>query len=269
MMTKNHWGDALPDTIDLPVAAPDARPDYGRIDFEKLPNTRDLGGMVGAGGRRIKQGILLRSGTLGFASDRDIARLRDEYRVRLVTDFRNLTELSELPDPMDRLPEAQFQHAVIIDDRVLGVTQESGGVDYSLDAIAQGDPIEFMKFLYPQMLLNSAGIEGYRAFVRAVLDLEDGAALWHCYVGRDRCGMGSILIETMLGVDREDMLNDYLATNLYAPTELTCDSGAARVYFEAVEEALAERGGFMGYITGTLGITGDEIHAFRERCLEP
>ena len=46
MMTKNHWGDALPDTIDLPVAAPDARPDYGRIDFEKLPNTRDLGGMV-------------------------------------------------------------------------------------------------------------------------------------------------------------------------------------------------------------------------------
>lgn len=48
-----------------------------------------------------------------------------------MTDFRNLTELSELPDPMDRLPEAQFQHAVIFDDRVLGVTQESGGVDYS------------------------------------------------------------------------------------------------------------------------------------------
>lgn len=268
-MTKNYWGEALPDTIDLPAAAPAARPDYGRIDFEKLPNTRDLGGMVGADGRRVKQGILLRSGTLGFASDADVARLRDEYRVRLVTDFRNLTELSELPDPMDRLPEARFQHAVIFDDRVLGVTQEAGGVDYSLDAIAQGDPIEFMKFLYPQMLLNSAGIEGYRSFVRAVLDLEDGTALWHCYVGRDRCGMGSILIETMLGVSREDMLNDYLATNLYAPTELTCDSGAARVYFEAVEEALAERGGFMGYITGTLGITEDEIRSFRERCLEP
>lgn len=269
-MAHNYWGDKLPERVDLPSPSSDARPGYGRIDFERLPNTRDLGGMLGADGRRVKRGHLLRSGTLGFGTDADIARLRDEFDLRLVVDFRNLIELSEFPDPMDRIPAARYLHAEIFSDHQVGVTQEHEKTEfeYRLEAMAQGDPTEFMTLLYPHMLIDETGIEGYRSFARAVLDLEDGAALWHCYVGRDRCGMGSALVETMLGVSRDDILDDYLATNLYAPIELTLDSPASRCYFEAVERALEPLGGFMGYITGTLGIAEDGIAAFRERHLE-
>ena len=112
-MAQNYWGDELPSRVDLPPAADPARPRYGRIDFDKLPNTRDLGGMVGAGGRRVKHGLLLRSGTLGFGFPADIDRLRDDYDLRLVVDFRNLIELSELPDPMDLIPAARYLHAEI------------------------------------------------------------------------------------------------------------------------------------------------------------
>lgn len=269
-MPRNYWGDELPSTVDLPPSAPSERPGYGRIDFETLPNTRDLGGMVGAGGRSVRHGVLLRSGALGFGSANDIERLRDEYDLRLVVDFRNLIELSELPDPMDRIPKARFLHAEIFSDRQVGVTQEHEKTEfeYRLEALAQGDPVEFMTLLYPHMLIDEVGIAGYRSFIRSILDVEEGAALWHCYVGRDRCGMGSVLIETMLGVDRDDILDDYLATNLYAPIELTLDSPASRRYFEATERALEPFGGFEGYITGTLGIGQGEISAFRERCLE-
>ena len=69
-------------------------------------------------------------------------------------------------------------------------------------------------------------------------------------------------------MSRDDILADYLATNLYAPIDLTLDSPASICYFEAIERALEPHGGFMGYLTGTLGITEDEIAAFRERCLE-
>ncbi len=269
-----------------------------------------MGGMVGAGGRRVKHGLLLRSGTLGFGSPADIDRLRDEYDLRLVVDFRNLIELSELPDPMDLIPAARYLHAEIFSDGQVGVTQEheKTAFEYKLEAMAQGDPVEFMTLLYPHMLIDETGINGYRSFVRAVLDVEEGATLWHCYVGRDRCGMGSALIETimlidetgingyrsfvravldveegatlwhcyvgrdrcgmgsalietMLGVSRDDILADYLATNLYAPIDLTLDSPASICYFEAIERALEPHGGFMGYLTGTLGITEDEIAA--------
>ena len=220
-MAQNFWGNDLPSRVDLPPAADPARPGYGRINFDKLPNTRDI-------------------------------------------------ELSELPDPMDLIPAARYLHAEIFSDSQVGVTQEhkKTAFEYKLEAMAQGDPVEFMTLLYPHMLIDETGINGYRSFVRAVLDVEEGAALWHCYVGRDRCGMGSALIETMLGVSRDDILADYLATNLYAPIDLTLDSPASICYFEAIERALEPHGGFMGYLTGTLGITEDEIAAFRERCLE-
>ena len=43
---------------------PQGRESYGRIDFEELPNTRDLGGLIGVDGRRVKPRRLLRSGAL-------------------------------------------------------------------------------------------------------------------------------------------------------------------------------------------------------------
>ena len=169
---------------------------------------------------------------------------------------------SAMSHPVSYTHLARFLHAEIFSDQQVGVTQEHTKTEfeYRLEALAEGDPIEFMTLLYPHMLIDETGIEGYRSFVRAVLDAKDGSALWHCYVGRDRCGMGSALVETMLGVSRDDILNDYLATNLYAPIELTLDSPASRCYFEAVEQALEPRGGFMGYLTSTLGLS--LIHIF-------
>lgn len=96
------------------AAMPAGRRDYGRIPFDGLPNTRDLGGLTGADGRTVRRGSLLRSGALIFGTDDDIARLRDDYRVRLVVDLRNNEELAELPDPMEQLPDAAFVHASIL-----------------------------------------------------------------------------------------------------------------------------------------------------------
>ena len=46
-----------------------------RLEFEKLLNTRDLGGMSACDGRKIKPGMLYRSGHLSGASVKDIEKL--------------------------------------------------------------------------------------------------------------------------------------------------------------------------------------------------
>ncbi|MBR2736157.1 MAG: tyrosine-protein phosphatase, partial [Firmicutes bacterium] len=45
--------------------------------FETLNNFRDLGGLTGFGGRRIKSGRLMRSAQLATASDADLEILAD------------------------------------------------------------------------------------------------------------------------------------------------------------------------------------------------
>ena len=68
-----------------------------RIPFHKLDNTRDLGGMPAADGRRICSGRLFRSGQLYDADEFDRQKL--EEMLDLVVDLRTEKERSEKPDP--------------------------------------------------------------------------------------------------------------------------------------------------------------------------
>lgn len=272
-MACTYRNEELPDWVDVPVAVEqDGREQWGLIEFEGLFNTRDLGGLRAADGRQVKRGVLLRSGALGFGSDADLARLRDEYNLQLVVDLRNDTGMSELPDPLEQLGAPRFVQASIFTERVFGITQEKAEQEMlrlKQEAGETGrESLTFMKLLYPRMLLEETGIAGYRAFFRALLACDEGAALWHCHVGRDRCGMASVLLEVALGVSMEDIENDYLATNLYAPLDITLYSPAALSSLESACAAAEEHyGSLMGYITHALGVTPAQVNVLRERYL--
>ena len=255
--------------IDYPDTSYIDRPDFGHIGFETLANTRDLGGMKGDCGRTVKSGKLLRSGTLSLGSDNDIHRICHEYDLRLIVDFRNCAERSQLPDPVESMPGANYVVAEILSKRLAGITQERNMPDFDEKVRGQGGNVgDLMTSLYPKMLTEDTGIHGYRLFLDNLLDNLDHTSLWHCHLGRDRCGMGSILVETMLGVGRDEILDDYLATNLYVPESYSVKYPASVEYFEAVEKAVEPFGGFMGYITNVLGITKKQIIAFRKAHLE-
>ena len=68
------------------------------ISFDNIVNARDLGGMVGVGGREIRPHRLLRTAHLHDASPADLRRLHDEYNLARVFDFRSLGEAEALPD---------------------------------------------------------------------------------------------------------------------------------------------------------------------------
>ena len=246
------------------------RPHFGRIDFESLPNTRDLGGLPAAGGRRVRRGLLLRSGLLCWASDADLRRLREDYRLRAIVDFRGADELSETPDPMRLLPGARLVHADVLNQVFEGITQSAEARRrFRQLRDDEDDPAGFLAEFYPHHLTSEAGIRAYALFIRTILETDDGAVLWHCHVGRDRCGMGSLLVESILGVPMAAMEDDYLATNLYTdePTTLRADANL-RFIRVAVEALGREWGGIDGYVRDALGVSDADVAALRARYLE-
>ena len=270
MQLLNHWGDVLPTGVDLPRTSCPNRRDYGHIGYDSLLNTRDLGGMKGSCGRLVKKGKLLRSGTLALGTKKDIDLLYSKYDLRAIIDFRNAKERSQLPDPIELMPNASLIEAEILSKRLAGITQERNEPDFAKRLQNQHlDIDDFMTDLYPQMLTGETGIKGYGLFLSTLFANLNHTVLWHCHLGRDRCGMGAILVETMLGVDREEIIDDYLATNLFAPASYAEKYPASLKYYYAVERAVEPYGGFMGYITNVLGITNEQISTFREAHLEP
>lgn len=250
--------------------------DNGRIAFEGLPNTRDLGGMPAADGRRIRPRALLRSGLLERGTVRDLARLRDEYDLKLDIDLRTDEECAERPDPVGEFPGMRFVHLPVFQEPAAGVSRSEGDMDRVRAQVMRGEiePAQLMISLYPHVVLDEMGIAAYRAFFEEILALDEGAVLWHCTAGKDRCGMAAVLMEAVLGVPWEVIQADYMATNRFYG--LAVNDGVpsdpfegvdARYLAAAVDALEREYGGILPYTERALGVDADARAVLRARYL--
>lgn len=193
----------------------------GHIAFEGLLNTRDLGYLSTEDGQAIAPQVLLRSGALADASTTDIKVLLETYKLKTVIDLRTDEEKEKAPSPKDKMPGVRFVDAPILGFSTTGITRENGlaGMAKKLSTLKQ-DPMQIMKDLYPGMVLDETGIKGYRCFFRTLAEdanigIGKGAVLWHCSAGKDRAGLATVLLLTVLGVAWSDIVSNYEATNLY------------------------------------------------------
>lgn len=192
----------------------------GRIVLEGLPNTRDVGGLPTDDGRYVKYALLLRSGALSHATARDLEVLLDDYQVRTVIDLRTEEERKEYPDPEDGLMGVRFAHAPVLSASTFGVTRE-GGMMQALKMLraVQNNPASIMEDVYERMMLDEQSQQGFAQFFDDVLATQEGSVLWHCTIGKDRAGLATALLLHTLGVTREAIEQDYLATGKYVESE--------------------------------------------------
>ena len=262
-----------------------------KIELENMKNTRDLGGMTGDRGRRIKKGKLIRSGHLWGASENDIKTLFD-YGVRHIVDFRTDQEVTDHPDP--QIDGVKYNHWPALSNRRLGVTLEKGAekelaetMDYFL--ATPGQARKDMIDLYRIFIEEEAGINAYKNFLTMLSKEPQGAVLWHCSFGKDRAGTATMLILETLGVSKEDIIADYLTTNdnigermdIYTEhiTSVRPHPKTAAVvrdllcadadYINNIYDIVQNKYGDMkGYITEVLGITLTQQENIRNYFLE-
>lgn len=203
-----------------------------RLCLTGAPNTRDLGGLKTTDGRVISRGRLLRSGALGQLTEQDIAMLQS-IPLRTVVDFRSEREISEKPDIS--IPGAQQIHCPIL-PQLTGVTRELGddGIPaYFRMALQIGmEANTWMAGLYLPLVESEYSQTHYRDFFGILLDHTEGALLYHCTIGKDRVGVGTMLLLSALGVDRDSIMEDYLLTTPYTEENRRAVCREAKAYID-------------------------------------
>lgn len=242
-------------------------------------NFRDLGGHVTTDGRRVRRGVLFRSGAFDRLTERDVAALRAGGVVHVI-DFRDPGEVVERPDA--RIPGA---HTDVVPANPTGV---SGGANLH-QVIAQveqgGDPAAFMDGLYRKLPFENPA---YRHLFACIQKLEAGALVFHCMVGKDRTGVAAALVLLALGVPRAAVVEDYLKTGPalarfreLALAELAVEAEpssleslkvlmASKAEFidAALDEIDTRFGDIWRFLEVEFGLTAERLAALRAKFLE-
>ena len=237
-----------------------------KLEFEGLLNVRDLGGLTGDGGRKIKYGRIIRSDNLSPATENDCQKLK-EYGLRKIVDFRTEKEIEEAPDK--KIDGTVWIKNPILKSLTTGITKEKPTACTTLEEILLNFSIDlgqrgkqWLADLYIPLVSDEFCLNGYRRFLDVLKDNKSGAVLYHCSAGKDRVGVGTMLFLSILGVCREDIIKDYLLTNeSYADIiERTKALGRARGVSQEILDTVEPLSGVdISYITSAIN-TIDNVH---------
>lgn len=213
------------------------------IHLTGVTNARELGGIPAAGGRKVRNGLLLRTGALCDGTADDLRRLEQVYHLAWVADFRTLKEAMARPDPPSH--GTSFYHLLVIDESRSDMGAATGSVashGWSADSEAMVGMARRNVFgpeAYCELLFTAWGLESYRAFFDLALK-NDGehALLFHCSAGKDRTGIGGVLLLSALGAEREAAVADYVLTNEYVAHDIARVEEYARTHYPQEAEAL-------------------------------
>ncbi|WP_422735940.1 tyrosine-protein phosphatase [Micromonospora sp. WMMD729] len=254
------------------------------------PNARDLGGLVGAGGRRVRAGQLIRTPALGRLTDEDLPVLA-KLGPACVLDLRDGTEIDVAPP--DRLAgEPRVAHLPVHDPEHPVFTYVSAVLlGHDLDAyaeLARQGTAGAMAEIYRWFVTGESARRNFGAAVRLAADPANLPLVYHCSAGKDRTGWLTVVLLTALGVDEEAIRADYLRNNALTESlravlvealrrrQPALDVDAVRPVLEVragyLDAGYAEvrrvHGSFDAYLRDGLGVTDEVVGALRANLLE-
>ncbi len=248
------------------------------IPFKGGHNFRDLGGYPTSDGRMTAWGLVYRSGSLAALSDEDHALLHS-LKLALVFDLRSTRERGVRPS---RLPEPAAFEVWFRDHK----TSAADVVDLVQKPEAHsGLAHEMMVELYRGLAYEQA-----ESFAELFRRLASGhlPMVFHCAAGKDRTGTADAILLDLLGVERSEVIADYVLTDSFF--DRLCEmalsdpvSGKLAAFDKDIwtplmqarpeyvatmlETISARHGSTEGFVREVLGLSAIQVAAIRERLL--
>lgn len=173
------------------------------LRFDGALNVRDLGGITTATGQQVRFGLVYRSDDLADLSVVDLAEL-EERSVRTVVDFRNPEEAEARPSRLPRGAEVVSTPFPPGDKTAAEVMELLVGDDLTADLAH-----EILLDSYRHVTENGGPV--LAELIRSIINRPP--VLFHCAGGKDRTGVAAAVVLSLLGVDRGQIIDDYMLTN--------------------------------------------------------
>lgn len=208
------------------------------IDIDGLSNVRDCGGWTGLDGKRIKQGLLYRgeefnkqnNGRAGSSasdyhydpskasatdpygqkiSEKGIETVVNELKIKTEVDIRGY----ETFDWESRINYSPAECGGLVGELPDGSKDPEKGVVGIIDDVDYVIcPVHTNR---DKLYYDSYGRTACKNFFSMLADKENRLPMYfHCAQGKDRTGFLATLFQALLGVSKEDILRDYLLSNL-------------------------------------------------------
>jgi protein-tyrosine phosphatase len=238
------------------------------IALEGAVNFRDLGGYGTLDGRRTRWRVLFRADGLSELSQTDFSVMRD-LGIRTVVDLRSGHEVEQSRFDVEAHP-VDFHHFPFIDE---------------LPDVEQWDRRPGLLGTQYKEMLDDAAPQIIGAL--EVLTAPDSRpAVFHCTAGKDRTGLLSALVLSLLGVPEETVVADYALSGEAMErlrAKLIVKYPDAKDTITGIDEVfsanpanmvdlfayLGERYGSVTEYAGTVGVPDAVVARLREELLEP
>jgi protein tyrosine/serine phosphatase len=194
------------------------------IALHGVHNFRDYGGYKTHDGTKMRYGLLWRSGQHVDATDDDLTTI-DQIGLRTVIDLRGDSERARFPCRRND----NFSAKVLF---VSAETASEGNDAPHIEAARQVHSAEQahmrMVELYRLMPFRPNLTRVFRLYFDALAQ-DNGPSLLHCLAGKDRTGLAAAFLHSLLGVHHDDIMADYMLTNVAGNIERRIAAGALTV----------------------------------------
>ena len=204
-------------TVALALGFAPASADERVVGLQGQPNFRDIGGYETRDGRKVRTGLIYRSGELPRLTDEDMEKLRD-LGVKTVVNFLTPEEVEYRGK--DRLPEGVREIILPITGEIADVPDAAALL---VEARKTGDFRKFPPAFNTQVhkdLVTGLADEQYSELFEILADKSNYPLVYHCSHGVHRTGTATALLLHALNVPWETVREDYLLSNETRRTEV-------------------------------------------------
>ena len=267
---------------------------FEKIKFKGLRNTRDVGQVYTIDGCKVKSNVLFRSGRIDKLSNKKIIEFLESYNIKTIIDLRTQTEVRESKN--FTYPEVvEYYHIQVLNKQFFGITHENNSMarvvlsqKHKITECGSGE--EYMISMYESIVFDKTSQSHFKTIFDILCNDNEGAILYHCTGGKDRTGITTLFLYTLLGVSEEDILDDFASSDIFnakynksretlmkifMPTSkrtkalLISMLYAKRVYLEKTIEKIKEKhGSVLNYLFKEIKITKEMQEKLKQKYLE-